>query len=224
MKEQEHSLDNPSPLVQAGLWTLLAVLVASVVWLGWTLGGPGSSGEPGFLGGPGSTSFGQSVAEEIPDPLRFKLSEAWVLMGADQAQRAGELSGDAKALAQADRLISELEDEAPRVPTVHFYRGLHRLAVDQPEAAVEALKRAAELDPTRIPVWLTLSAVHVRLKDYGAAENALRQVLEREPENLSALGNLGQVLWLMDRKDESKAVYRRQLELEGRPLVAEGPV
>ena len=215
MSGSDFDFDQPSPALQGLIWTLLILLIVGVVGLGLVWG-------PGFGGTTGPEPTPLSNAELA------KLDRIWRLVGGDQAETAGELTTDPERLAEARTLLVQVAAQSPEHPKVSFYRGLERMASGEPEAALILLKRADELataeDPSRVAILLTLSAVLTDLKQYSEAESSLRRALEIEPDSPSVWSNLGQVLWLLDRKDESVAAYRKKLELLGLPLQPPGPV
>lgn len=206
------NLDNPSPLTELSLWGLLAVLIVGVILFGLSISAPTSSPGP------------QPLDENRARALAGELIEIRRLLGADRAERVGDLTSDAEALAKADAHLQRVEAEYPAQAQVHFHRGLERLAVGDNPAAAVALERSLELDETSLAAYLTLSAVYGEEGNFVAAEKVLRRALELQPKAFALWDNLGQVLWLQGREDEAKEAYRHRLQLEGKPLVESGPV
>ncbi len=212
MSGSDFDFDQPSPALQGLVWTLLILLIVGVVGFGLMWG----------------SGFGGAASAPLSKAQIAKLDRVWHLVGAATAETAGQLTADPERLAEARSLLDQVAVEIPGHPKVSFYRGLERLASGQPEAALielqQADRRAGAEDPSRVAILLTLSAVLTDLKQYSEAESSLRRALKIEPDSPSVWNNLGQVLWLMDRKEESVAAYRKKLELLGLPLQPPGPV
>lgn len=214
MSKEPSSLDHPSPGAQLALWLLLAAFLISIIAFGWFSQNPST----------------QATAEgpELTYEQLSKLDRTWHLLGAADAERVEDLTENTAYLTEARTLLDDLEHQIPDHRRVLFYRGLERLVSKDLSASKGALEKAvrasANTESETLPLLLTLSAVLTDLKDYAGAERALRQALDIAPDSPSVWGNLGQVLWLLDRKDESLAAYRKKLELEGIPTLPEGPV
>ncbi len=215
MSRSEIDFDQPTPALQGLAWALLAALITGVVFFGLSWSGFGASRDSG-------------TAVTLSNEQIAKLDRVWHLVGAAKAETADQLTADAARLTEARSLLVEVEAQVPGHPKVSFYRGLERLASGQPQEALEALRRAdgraSAEDPSRVAILLTLSAVLTDLKQYDQAETSLRRALEIEPDSPSVWSNLGQVLWLLDRKEESIAAYRKKLELQGTPIQPQGPI
>jgi tetratricopeptide (TPR) repeat protein len=190
-------------------WTALGLLVAVVVgyglWLSW----------------PRPTE----AAHEAQDVRDFRdLEQATTLLGLSDANlRAGELTTDPARLAQARTLLDGLRRRQPGWARVYYLGGIERLLGRDLDAAERDLRRGLELDPGSIPLHLALGTVHFEKKDYDWAEEAFRRVVDRDPNNLAGLNNLGQTLHILGRREEALALYAKMRELEQGAAQAASP-
>ena len=137
-----------------------------------------------------------------PNDTRLLYSEAGLLAEAGKVE-------EATALFRA-RLKGGPED-------YDQYIALANILIDagRGREAVEAARKALELAPAdrqdlAIQALFTLSSAHDRAGDVKAYEDALRQVLTRDPENSVALNNLGYFLTERnERLDEAFQMIQR---------------
>lgn len=90
---------------------------------------------------------------------------------------------------------------------------LHKLGLDQ--MAVEALERAATLDPGHVALeaYETLGEAHWRLREYEKALNAFNRVLSLRPNDARILLRLAALHSDFDRKQEAIEAYKHALDL-----------
>lgn len=110
-------------------------------------------------------------------------------------------------------------------------RGVNAFKNGQSDAAIEFFKKAKEADPTLLNARLYLATAYASLYIPGApsAENRARgdqavtefkEVLERDPKNLSAIDGLGSILYQMaqpfdaNKFEESEKYHQRHIELK----------
>jgi O-antigen ligase len=89
----------------------------------------------------------------------------------------------------------------------------------EPEAALERLDRAAALNPLATRAQLTEATIALRLDRIPRAERALREALERQPDNAYALLELGLIAASRGDRREARALLRRTLESNPRDVV-----
>jgi Tfp pilus assembly protein PilF len=78
--------------------------------------------------------------------------------------------------------------------------------------------RAAVLaEPRRAIAYNTLGVAYQRHGDLAMAERAYRAALEREPENVAVMQNLGPVLAALGRPDEARAMAKRVASIQPFP-------
>lgn len=110
-------------------------------------------------------------------------------------------------------------------------RGVNAFKNGQSDSAIEFFKKAKEADPTLLNARLYLATAYASLYIPGApsAENRARgdqavtefkEVLDRDPKNLSAIDGLGSILYQMaqpfnaNKFEESKKYHQRHIELK----------
>ena len=129
----------------------------------------------------GGIVYGQSetLDENSSDPL--KLFER-----GQSAHARGELE---KAL----EFYKEALKVRPEFPEAEFQRANALVSLKRFSEAEPAFRAASQLRPNWSPPEVSLASLLVRLKREPEAEVVLRQVLAREPDNETALGNLAEV-------------------------------
>lgn len=99
---------------------------------------------------------------------------------------------------RAVALMESVEKDWPNDPKFHLYLGRMRLAAGDAYGAVDALRRAVQLDPRSAEAQLSLGMAQAAVADAGPppieAEAAFRKAVELEPGNLEARYGLGKVL------------------------------
>jgi tetratricopeptide (TPR) repeat protein len=95
--------------------------------------------------------------------------------------------------------------------------GISNANLNQGEAAVEAFRQAAKLDPTREEHWLNLTRELMELNHYTDAISAVHEGLESNPKSYALHLRLGAAYLSTDRYPEAEAVFR-QLVDAGDPL------
>lgn len=111
-------------------------------------------------------------------------------------------------------------------------RGVNAFKNGQSDAAIEFFKQAKEADPTLLNARLYLATAYASLYIPGApsAENLARgnqavaefkEVLDKDPKNLSAIDGLGSIIFQMagqpfdpNKFEESKKYHQRHIELK----------
>jgi len=114
-------------------------------------------------------------------------------------------------------LIAQLEERiaAGQGDAIHFHQlGLARFQLNQPSEAVEALKRAVEIDRRFIHAWVGLGMVYDHLGQYEEAASANRTALDIAPGFVPARVNLGLMLNRLGRFNEAIDELTRVLHIE----------
>lgn len=91
-----------------------------------------------------------------------------------------------------------------------------RLRDGDAEAAVHLLDAATAADPEAVAPLSMLGRAYSQLRDYEAAEAALRQAVAWGDGSPSTLVFLGAALWENGRLDEAEEIYERAVEGSGR--------
>jgi tetratricopeptide (TPR) repeat protein len=97
---------------------------------------------------------------------------------------------------------------------LQFRPALARQAADQARDELDKLgeptaRDAMAMVERRLQVELALAAVEAQERDYAAAEQGYRRVLERRPQMIAALQGLGQLCMQLGRIDEAVALFER---------------
>jgi tetratricopeptide (TPR) repeat protein len=95
--------------------------------------------------------------------------------------------------------------------------GIARAHLNQGEAAVDAFRQAAKLDPTREEHWLNLTRELMELNHYAEAMSAAQQGLDANPKSYALHLRLGAAYLSTDHYSEAEGVFR-QLVDAGDPL------
>lgn len=91
----------------------------------------------------------------------------------------------------------------------------HRLmAANEPELALKAYYRAAAEEGIDADVLSAIGSANLALGRLGQAEQMLRRALERDPESVPALNNLGVVMMEQGRAPEAKLVFQQAFALD----------
>jgi len=112
-------------------------------------------------------------------------------------------------------VINRIEIGARPVPDergiAHFYSnlGANELGQGNLDAAERWLRKALEVDPTAVGVWINLGAAKSQAKQLKEAEKCYRKALELEPGNQVAMGNLAGLCELTGRLQEAKRLLAK---------------
>lgn len=86
----------------------------------------------------------------------------------------------------------------------HFFEALKQNGIENYQRAVDALLKCEKLDNSITVVYYELGKNYIALKNFGAAEDALKEAVSREPENEWYLDELYEVYNLQG--DTNKAI------------------
>lgn len=94
---------------------------------------------------------------------------------------------------------------------IQYQLGHLRREASDPDGAIRAFARAAELAPRRIEAWLELGILLDERGEPAAALDAHRQALRIDPLNLDVWRNMGNALAAQERFDEAISAYETAL-------------
>jgi tetratricopeptide (TPR) repeat protein len=137
---------------------------------------------------------------ELPDDLDLLYARAMV------AERLGRLE-----LLELDlrRIIAMDPDNAQALNALGYTLADRTERLDE---ALQYIDRALKLRPEDYYILDSMGWVQYRLGNYQAALSYLRRALAAKPDAEIA-AHLGEVLWVMNRRDEARAVWDRGLKL-----------
>jgi tetratricopeptide (TPR) repeat protein len=153
----------------------------------------------------GDAAIAAAMAENDPDAqalvLEVKVARAL------QDLRAGNT-----ALAEQD--LTQLAEEAPDSPEVHFGLARAQLERRDADAAIVELQKVVELEPDNVDAQYELGRVQLRMKaDAAAAVPPLEKAVELKPDNTIYLTTLGTALVNAQRFDDAVGVLTKATEL-----------
>jgi Flp pilus assembly protein TadD/biotin operon repressor len=91
--------------------------------------------------------------------------------------------------------------------------GMAYIAARDFENALKETKKAIELDPDLMGAYLNLSAIYMDYyKDYDKAEQSLKELLKRYPDNTAAIHNMGIIKLRKKNFPEAIKLFRRILQ------------
>ncbi len=112
-------------------------------------------------------------------------------------------------------MLTGQPERAAEDSNVHLILSNVQMQAGQLKDAETSARKALELNPGDNDAQLQLSAVLDRAKQHDAAEKILRELLEREPDNATALNNLGYLLAERgERLPEALALIERAVAIE----------
>lgn len=131
----------------------------------------------------------------------------------DAQLKLGELyllgSKPAKAREQADIVLAS----APKDPEGLILRGQSLINEKDFQQGIAELKKAVELDPKNIRIYIDLARAYVQMKDTTSAETTLQQALTVDPRSTDARLALGDLRIMTRKPDQAEVEYKRALEI-----------
>jgi len=94
----------------------------------------------------------------------------------------------------------------------YFWLGTAYHLNDQYQEAVNALKRAIELEPTATDFYTTLAAAYNELKQYDDAVAAVKRSIEIKPNDFFAYGVLGNIYSDQKKYNDAIDAYKKAIE------------
>ncbi len=138
-----------------------------------------------------------------------KFDEALKQLGAITKPNAAALSLRSQIVANSSQnpadLEKQLETDAMNVKLLGRLCNLYRK--DDPQKALAFCRRANAIEPTNVSHAVGYGAALVQAKQYDAAVNLLRNILQKVPDNRTAHANLATALFQLDRYVEAKSEF-----------------
>lgn len=86
------------------------------------------------------------------------------------------------------------------------------IANNQPELAMNVLKKALDINPDALDIHRPMAALYVRMKDYDAAEGSLRSILTANPDDLRTIMELGDLFMMSGEFAKAEQKYKEIIE------------
>lgn len=137
-----------------------------------------------------------------PCLVSAKPTEEYLFDKALTASRSGDFSA---ALSLWDQLLDSFPDDAAAFSN----RGNVRLALGDPQGAIDDQTTSIELTPEELDPYLNRGIAEEFLKHFDEAENDYNFVLIRDPLNVSALFNLGNVYCSQGKWEKAEIFYEK---------------
>lgn len=84
-----------------------------------------------------------------------------------------------------------------------FYEALKQKGIENYDRSIKALLKCIELDDSKAVIYYELGKNYVKLKNFGAAEDALKKAISKEPSNEWYLDELYGVYYELDDYDKA---------------------
>lgn len=144
----------------------------------------------------------REAAKKFPEEKAFKYYEA---------QALGELGKPAEGVAILRQLLNGTREDS----RVYQFMAVVQMSGNDLDGAGNSLKSAVRLDKDDPDLQITLSSWQDRVKQFKESEETLRKVLKVDPNNATALNNLGYFLTERnERLDEAIELIMRAVVLE----------
>ncbi|MBK7394449.1 MAG: tetratricopeptide repeat protein [Chloracidobacterium sp.] len=129
----------------------------------------------------------------------------------DAMKTPGTEAADLRSVINASRTTSPADLEKLLATDANNVQLLGRLCnayrKDDPQKALAYCRRANTLEPTNVSHAVGYGAALVQAKQYDAAVNLLRNILQKFPDNRTAHANLATALFQLDRYAEAKPEF-----------------
>lgn len=167
-----------------------------------------------------------------PGSLAFRYQRAVILAHGGEADRARREYGiDADGYRSDRRMpregfFEELLALEGRIAsgggaTAYAARAALLLEDGQQDLARADAEAALDMDPGLAAAHLVLAQIHLRADHTRAAKDALHQVLEAEPDNLTALAELGHLQMTLGDFADAAATFGRHLDIRSSDDIAD---
>jgi len=91
----------------------------------------------------------------------------------------------------------------------YFFEALKQKGIENYDRAIKALLKCVELDNTKAVVYFELGKNYVKLKNFGAAEEALKKAISKQPENEWFLDELYGVYYQINDYDKALKIVKQ---------------
>ncbi len=95
----------------------------------------------------------------------------------------------------------------------YFFEALKQKGIENYDRSVKALLKCIDLDDSKAVVYFELGKNYVQLKNFGAAEDALKKAISKEPNNEWYLDELYGVYYQIDDYDKALKTVKQLVKL-----------
>ncbi len=162
----------------------------------------------GYTGGRAST-VDEFLTEGLPDPKDRQELLTMFRLAMDIIEDSDRPDEFIRALP----LLKSLTEQSPGSQAFHFMLGACALQSNRPDIAVEALKKASEVDPTNPQGVGLMAGALAKLNQHEEAIKHYEASLELDDKNAEVHFRYAESLLRLGREEEALAQYRRAIEL-----------
>ncbi len=157
--------------------------------------------------------------KEVPDSINYLKANIAATEGnfdealkfLDAIKTPGTEAADLRAIINASRTTNAADLEKLLATDANNVGLLGRLCSayrkDDPQKALAYCRRANAIEPTNVSHAVGYGAALVQAKQFDAAVNLFRQILQKVPDNRTAHANLATALFQLDRYAEAKPEF-----------------
>jgi len=127
----------------------------------------------------------------------------------DAQLKLGQLLLLGKEPAQARKRAGLVLTASPDNKEGIILLGASLISEEKFQEGIAELKKAIDLDPHNINVYLDLARAYVHIKDFASAESVLQQALQNNPRSIEARLALGDLHLIRGKADLAEAEYKR---------------
>ena len=143
---------------------------------------------------------------EVPEKTEIELTAEETGMSLEALELFVEgvalLNDDLPAAAE---LLEQVVQMEPNFSEAHYNLGLLYGDMDRPDEAVEHIQLARDLDPDVFDYTIAMAKAYAEAEEYTDARRLFNEVINREPENLTAINNLAVISLREGNEDEALA-------------------
>ena len=154
-----------------------------------------------------------TVDDELEEPelteIELTAQETNLSIEALEAFAEGVALMDSDFSAAAERLEQAVQLE-PTFAEAHYNLGLLYGDMDRAEQAVEHIQTARDLDPDVFDYTVAMAKAYAEAGDYTDARRLFNEVVERQPDNLTAINNLA-VIALREGNEQEALEYVEEI-------------
>lgn len=122
------------------------------------------------------------------------------------------------------RLLKELAEKAPKEKRVYYALGVWYGMNNEPDKAIDALKKALDLDPEYSEPLNQIAYQYMKKGDYARALSYFRRYATLSPDDANPHDSMGDLLWQMGKLDDALAEFEKALAIKPDFYVSAGKI